>query len=163
MAIVFLPEKVLKQVAPKKAVERLVTGRLTLNRAALNMLARQDVIGKKSLEKVALKVIKGYKKSYGEYRDEGVSKTESLEQTLNGKRLMVQRVQNAVVWEMSQELQELYAGEKYEWLPSDAEEPDPEHQLNYGQIFTLGEGEAPGDREGCKCGMRILVDEVEST
>jgi len=161
MAITFLPSEVISKVAPKKTVERLVTQRLTLNRAALATLARQDILSKKALERVALKVIRSYKDSYGEFVDEGMSATASKEAALNGKKLMVQRVQNATVFEIAQELKTQYDGELYEWLPSDAEEPDPLHQLNYGKTFRLGDGEAPGDRQGCKCGMRILVNETK--
>ncbi len=161
MAIEFLPSKLKQKVAPKKAVEKLVTQKLTLNRAALTMLARSEILSKPALEKVALKVIKSYKRTYGEFRDEGLSKAEALDEALNDKKLMVNRVQNAVVSQIAEDLKETYEGELYEWLPSDAAEPDPLHQLNYGMIFELGVGEAPGDRYGCQCGMRILVNESQ--
>lgn len=161
MAIRFLPSEFLKKAAPKKTVEKLVTQKLTLNRTAVTMLSKSGVLSKKKLETVALKVIKSYKKIYGDFRDEGLSKTASVEEALAGKKLMVQRVQNAVVFEVAEDVKREYRGEFYEWLPSDANEPDPLHQLNYGKIFQLGVGEAPGDRYGCKCGMNILVDESQ--
>jgi hypothetical protein len=161
MAIVFLPTQVLKKVAPTKTIEKLVTQKLTLNRTTVTMLAKSEVLSKKKLETIALKVIKSYKSTYGEFRDSGASVAEATAETLNGKRLMIQRVQNAVVHEIAEDLKETYHGEFYEWLPSDADEPDPLHQLNYGLKFQLGVGEAPGDRFGCKCGMRILVNESE--
>lgn len=161
MAITFLPSKLLRKVAPKKTVEKLVTQRLTLNRAAVSMLARSGVLKKPTLEKIAIKVIRGYKKTYGEFRDEGQPVATATEEALNGKRLMIQRVQNAVVYEIGQDVKKEYRGEFYEWLPSDADEPDPLHQLNYGQVFQLGVGEQPGDRYGCRCGMRILVNESQ--
>ncbi len=125
------------------------------------MLSKSEVLTKPTLEKIALKVIKQYKASYGEFRDEGATVAEATEEALNGKALLVQRVQNAVVHEISSNVKETYHGEFYEWLPSDANEPDPLHQLNYGQKFQLGVGEAPGDRYGCLCGMNILVDETQ--
>jgi hypothetical protein len=71
----------------------------------------------------------------------------------------VARVQNAVVYEIAQDIKDQYRGEFYEWLPSDAETPDPIHQLNYGKKFQMGKGEMPGDRYGCRCGMNVLVSE----
>ena len=68
-------------------------------------------------------------------------------------------MQNETVFQIGQEIKAEYEGEFYEWLPSDAEEPDPLHQLNYGQVFRIGDGEQPGDRYGCRCGMNILVPE----
>ena len=161
MAIRFHPSEFLKRVAPQKAVKKLVTQKLTLNRAALATLSRSDVLTKKTMEKIALKVIKGYRARYGDERKDGLSKAAALKETLNGKKQMVQRVQNAAVFEITNEIKDEYHGEFYEWLPSDAEEPDPEHQLNYGEVFQLGVGEAPGDRMGCRCGMNILVDETK--
>lgn len=161
MAIRFLPSKLLKKVAPKKTVEKLVTQKLTLNRATVTMLTKSEVLTKPTLEKIALKVIKGYKKTYGDFRDEGASKAQATEDALNGKKLMVARVQNAVVTEISNDVKKQYRGEFYEWLPSDANEPDPLHQLNYGKTFQIGVGEMPGDRYGCRCGMNILVNESQ--
>jgi hypothetical protein len=73
-------------------------------------------------------------------------------------------VQNEVVWQIANGIKEQYGDEDAEWLPSDAEEPDPEHQLNYGKIFRISEGingEIPGERIGCRCGMRILVKQTK--
>lgn len=161
MAITFLPTNVLKRVASKKTVERLVTQRLTLNRAAVATLSRTSGLSKTAVERIALRVIKSYRKTYGDERRAGVSITQAIEDALNDKRLMLHRVQNAVVHEITEDIKRQYRGEHYEWLPSDADEPDPLHQLNYGKIFQLGVGEAPGDRYGCRCGMRILVNESQ--
>ena len=151
MAIRFLPSEFLEKALPKKKVAKLVTQKLTLNRAAVRALGSK-VLSKKTVEEVALKVIKSYKATY---------KEKTLVETLNDKALMIARVQNVAVFVVSQEIQSQYKGEFYEWLPSDANEPDPEHQLNYGEKFQLGVGEAPGDRYGCRCGMNILVNETK--
>lgn len=150
MAIRFQPTDFLKKAMPEKQVEKLVTQKLTLNRAAVRAIAKSDILTKKTVEKVALKVIKSYKATF---------KEKTLAETLNDKRLLVSRVQNAAVFEVSQEIKGKYEGEFYRWLPSDANEADPEHQLNYGKKFQLGVGEAPGDRYGCRCGMEILVSD----
>ncbi len=159
MPIRFLPSEELRKFGSKKTIKKLVTQKLTLNRAVLKTLANSDLIPKKNLEKVALKAIKTYKKVYGEERQDGESVAASLENALNEKKLLVNRVQNAVVFEIGSELKETYKGEFYIWLPSSANEPDPLHQLNYGQKFQIGVGEAPGDRFGCQCGMEILTEQ----
>ncbi len=125
------------------------------------MLTRSGVLSKKTLERIALKVIKDYKASYKSERQDGASIADATENALNDKRLMVQRVQNATVNEIANEIKDQYRGEYYKWLPSDAEIPDPIHALNYGRKFQIGKGEMPGDRYGCKCGMEILTDDTE--
>lgn len=160
MAILYLPKNVIKRMMKKKHLEKLVSRDLTLNRAAVQLLARTGVLSKETLETVALKVIKGYKKRYKEERETGASKSKSIDEALAGKKQLVNRVQNAAVYEIAGEIKDQYRGEFYEWLPSDADEPDPEHQLKYGQVFQIGVGEMPGDRYGCKCGMNILVDKT---
>ncbi len=84
---------------------------------------------------------------------------ESAKDVLGEKNLMVSRVQNAIVQEVSQEIKDTYRGEAYIWLPSTAAVPDETHQQNYGLIFVIGKGEQPGERFGCQCGMEILVKE----
>lgn len=164
MSITFLPSAMLSKIAPEKLVAKLVTQNLTLNHAALVMLSRSGVLSKKTLETIALKVLKQYKEKYREERAAGASVSEATDEALNEKALLVQRVQNSIVQEIAKEIKSQYRGEYYEWLPSDAEEPDPIHQLNYGKKFQVGvgdpNGEDPGDRFGCKCGMELLVDET---
>lgn len=123
------------------------------------MLSVSGVLSKKKVEEVAIRVIRSYKETFKEEIKDGSSKTEALDEALNGKKLMVQRVQNLAVFEVGKQVKRAYRGERYEWLPSSASEPDPLHQLNYGKRFWVGRGEMPGDRYGCQCGMRILVDE----
>lgn len=161
VSILFQPAEVLRKVAPKALVKRLVTQRLTLNRAVATMLGRSGVLSKKTLEKIAANVIAQYKDSLSVRMETGMSHAEALEETLAGKALMVQRVQGAIVQEIAKDVKAKYRGERYKWLPSTAEEPDPLHQLNYGKTFRVGKGEMPGDRFGCKCGMHILTDDDE--
>ena len=159
MAITFLPNEYLQKAASEKVVKKLVTDDLTLSRAVASSLARTSILSKNKIEKIALKVIKQYKKKYkGELKD-GASASAALEDTLNNRRLMVARVQDEIIYEVHQDIKQNYRGEWYEWLPSDAEIPDPLHQLKYGEKFRIGKGEMPGDRYGCRCGMRILVKE----
>lgn len=157
MTIIHNPTKLLKKIAPHTKLERLVTGKLTLNKAALSMFNDIDFISKRDLATVALKTVKQYKKRYKGEKAEGATNAEALDASLNDKKLMVARMQSAVILQVAEEIKEEYSGEYYRWLPSDADTPDPEHQLNYGKIFQIGDGEFPGDRFGCRCGAEILV------
>lgn len=159
MAIDYLPEKLL----PSKAkMKKLAKGNLSLNKAVLSSIANESVISRKSLEKTALKVLKKMKQQRNALEDfEGMSKSKATKKVLSKQELMLQRVQNAIVYEQTQAIKKKYKGYKYEWLPSDAKEPNIEHQLKYGRIFTIGKGEMPGERYGCRCGMRILTEDEE--
>lgn len=154
MAIIYDPTKELKKIAPESKIKKLISGNVSLKKTALSFVDSADFIDKKSVSRVALKTIKSYKKRIK------ASDVESIEKDIKkDPRLLVARVQNEIVFQISQEIKSKYVGEKYEWLPSDAEEPDPEHQLKYGKIYSVGDGEMPGDRYGCRCGMRILTDD----
>lgn len=162
MAITFEPEKILRRMGSKKTVKKLATRDLSLNQMVVGSLADADILSKGTLETIALKVLKTWKKRKREALAEGVSVKTATEIAVNGKKLMVQRVQNAAMREISLELKDQYRGEFAEWLPSNAVNPDPIHQLNYGKRFQIGvgiNGEQPGERFGCQCGMRILVKE----
>ncbi len=159
--ITYLPDKMLSKIAPARKIEKLVSGRLTLNKTVLSFLDDADFISKKNVTKTALKVLKQYKERYETEKDSGSTAAVAKADALNDKKLLVNQVQNTVVWEIHSQIKENYNGEYYIWLPSDAQEPDPEHQLNYGKRFQIGVGEMPGFRIGCRCGMQILVKETE--
>lgn len=161
MPVNVAPALIARKLLPKKTLAKLVTKRLTLNRAAVTMLEKSGILGKKKVEEVALKVIKEYKRTFKDDVADGTPKAEALDDALNDKKLMVQRVQDTATREITKEVKKVYRGERYIWLPSNAKEPDPLHQLNYGKRFWVGKGEMPGDRWGCQCAMRILVDEDE--
>lgn len=165
MAIIYDPKAMLKKIAPEVKIKRMISSRVTLKKAALNFIDAVDFIDKKAVSKIALKTIDSYQKRIAnEQVEAGFDKAagDALEkEILADPKQLIQRVQNEVIFQVSNSIKENYEGEQYEWLPSDAEEPDPEHQLNYGKIFTVGEGEMPGERPGCKCGMRILVKQTQ--
>lgn len=164
MAIVYDPKSMLKKSAPESKIKRMISSRVSLKKAALTYIDGIDFIDKKEVSKVALKTIDSYQKRIASAQAEGFDKSagnEIKDEILDDPRLLIQRVQNEVVLQVSEKIKSSYKGEEYEWLPSDAEEPDPEHQLNYGKIFVVGEGEMPGERIGCRCGMRILVKETQ--
>lgn len=163
MAIFFEPTKLLKRMASKRSIKQLLTGDLTVNRAAVLSLERAGVLSRKKLEEVAIKVIRQYKEKRRLEIKAGATPAQATATAVNDKKLLVQRVQNAATQEITQEVKDQYYGEFYRWLPSTAVTPDPLHQLNYGKTFQVGvgdrNGEDPGDRDGCQCGMEILVKE----
>lgn len=150
MPIKYEPNKMLEKLAPKRKIKKLLTRSVTLKRTALSFLESADFLDRKKISSVALKVVRSYQSRID--ADPAAEKNISKDPAL-----LINRVQNEVVLQIAGEIKEKYRGETYKWLPSDAEEPDPEHQLNYGKVFVIGDGEMPGDRFGCRCGMEILV------
>lgn len=159
MTIRYQPKRILKRMADKKNVEKLLTKKLNVNRTALNAIETSGVLGKKQLEKTALKVIKGYRKAADELRAKGATKAEAIRAISEDPRALVQQIQNATVHEITRQVKEQYHGAFYTWLPSTAKNPDKKHMKKYGKRFRIGKGEAPGDRFGCRCGMEIHVPE----
>lgn len=161
MSIVYDPAKLLKKIAPPKKIERIVRDNLGVNRAALSFVDDIEFLNKKSVLEVALKVAASYKARVKSERADsgGAAASELREEIADDPKLMINRVQNEVVQQVAGKIKDKYAGEFYIWLPSSADEPDPEHQLNYGEKFQLGVGEMPGDRYGCQCGMEILTED----
>lgn len=149
MAIDYRPAEIIKKSLSKSKIKKLVGKDFSLNKLALKTINTQGIIPKKQLSQVTLKVLKSYKKRF----ENGESKEEI------GIDLLAERLQNTAMKETTDVVTDAYYGEFYEWLPSDSETPDPEHQLKYGEIFQIGKGEMPQDRYGCKCGMRILTDD----
>lgn len=162
MTLKYEPKKILKKIDLKNKAQKLVTQNLSVNKAAVKSLTNAGVLPKKQLEKVAIKVIKEYKKKDRQLKKEGLSKKDAKADALNDKKQMVARVQSAVLHEQTQTIKSAYRGEFYIWLPSSASEPDEEHMKNYGETFQLGKGESPGDRYGCQCGMEILTNDTPS-
>jgi hypothetical protein len=159
MAIKYLPNQVLGKIAPERKIDKLMTSRLTLKRAALSFLSDASFLSKDTIERTALNVINSYQDKYDELKNDGAPAEEAKLEAVNDKKLLVNRVQNEVIVQVASEIKDQYLGEFYKWLPSTATTPDPIHQLNYGKKFQIGKGEMPGDRYGCRCGMYILVKE----
>lgn len=156
MAINYDPKKLLAEIAPDSKIKKLVSKRLDFKRAALSFISDVPFIDTKKVADVTLKTLKSYRERVNTEDAKGLEK-----QLAQSPMQLIQRVQNEIVFQVTQEIRSSYQGERYEWTPSDADEPDPEHQLNYGKVFVVGEGEMPGDRYGCRCGMRILTNETE--
>lgn len=153
--ITYEPSKIVKRFASDKKVAKLITQKASINKIALQFIAGLDFVDTPQLRRLVLKTIKEYKKRF-EKKD--LTKAEQKKELKDPKQL-IHRVQNLVVTEVSKEIRSQYKGRWYEWLPSDASEPDPQHQLKYGKRYRVGVGEMPGDRFGCRCGMRIITDD----
>lgn len=160
MTITYLPTKLLKKFSSKKNLKSLINPNLTINKAAIKTLQKSNLLSAKKIEETAIRVLKEYKKTYRKELKDGLPKAEAIDEALNNKKLIVSRMNNLVVGEIAKDIKRNYKGEYYVWLPSDAENPDPLHQLNYGKKFKIGKGEMPGDRYGCRCGMEVLVEET---
>jgi hypothetical protein len=161
MSIIYNPTKLLKRIAPAKKIKKLLSGRLTLNKAALSFFSDVPFISKSMVMDSAINAINNYK---DRYEKDKITKKEVVEDPA----LLINRVQSAVINQISTEIKDEYRGEFYIWLPSSADVPDPQHQLNYGKRFQIGKrtgkgapegGKIPGERWGCQCGMEILVPE----
>ncbi len=166
MSIKFLPDEMLKKIAPKRKVEKLLKPNLTVKKAALSFLDDAEFIEKGAVLDVALKVVKNYKaRVKTEKSDQDQAAADDLKTELvDDPKQLVQRVQNEIVFQVHDKIKTNYGGRRAVWLPSDAEEPRPEHQLNYGKEYDIGtgiDGVEPGDEYGCRCGVEILGDETQ--
>lgn len=160
MSIIFDPTNMLKKIAPIRKIEKMISNRVTVKKAALGFLDDVEGIDKKQVLDVALKTVKSYKQRIKAAEDAGDVKDEILDDP----KLLVNRVQNELVFQMHEGIKRNYGGQRARWLPSDADDPRPEHQLNYGKEYIIGEGidgVEPGDEYGCKCGVEILTDETQ--
>lgn len=148
MTIKYEPSKLIKKLKIREKAKKVVSKNGTVNRAAVKSLTEFGVLPKKTLEQVALKVIKQQKASDKPVNPEAIAS----------------RVQAAALYEQTRTIQRAYRGEFYKWLPSTANAPRKEHVENYGKIFQIGVGDAngndPGDLYLCQCGMEILVDDT---
>lgn len=156
MSIIFDPRNMLKKIAPIRKVEKILSGRVTVKRTALSFLDDVEGIDKKQVLDVALKTVKSYKARIKAAED---AAGEIKAEIVDDPKLLINRVQNEIVFQMHEGIRRNYRGQRARWLPSDADEPRPEHQLNYGKEYIIGEGIngiEPGDEYGCKCGVEIL-------
>lgn len=165
MAITYDPSDLLKEIAPESKIKKLLTKDVTLKKTALSFVDAVKFIDKSAVARVALKTVKSYQQRIADaqieagFESDAGNKVES--EIVDDPKQLIQRVQNEVIFQISGLIREKHSGKTYTWLPSSAEEPDPEHQLNYGKSFVIGDGEMPGDRYGCLCGMEIDTKETE--
>lgn len=159
--LTFYPDKFLDKTLGKDFFrKKLLNNDIELKRTAMRGLLRARTIAGDDLDKSIDNVVSFYQEKSAELEDLGEKAFKA--DAINGEALLKQRIENIVVQAEVKEIKKDNKGKMYEWLPSDADTPDPEHQLLYGQIFEVGEGDdegnMPGERYGCRCGMRILDD-----
>lgn len=139
----FYPDKYLDEVMPGGIAKNgLLYGNLSIKQRYAKALYKAAGKEGKALKETIAKTVSFYAQKEG---------------ALNDQALLTQRIENFLVWNKVQEEKTSHKGQPYRWLPSDAQNPDPDHQLNYGKIFYEGDGhEMPGERYGCRCGIEWL-------
>ena len=159
MAIIFNPDKIIRKVIPKS----IIKNNLQINAGLKKSLLRLDFLTNKDVNKTINSSLTFYKNKMRELKAAGEPVRQAAADAVNDGRLLETRLENMIIQRASEDIKKRFAGKRYVWLPSSSENPDPKHQLNYGKIFIVGEGEMPGERWGCKCGMEILDVEDEDT
>lgn len=161
--MIFYPDKFKKKVLPKGFFdENLLTKKnLSLKQNAMQALILSTQATKQDVNQTVKNVVVNYQKKIDDLTDEGLPKAKATVIATNGEALLRQRIENLIVFAQVQTIKKDNDGQYYRWLPSGAINPDPEHQLLYGQVFLVGEGDKdgnmPGERYGCQCGMEILT------
>lgn len=97
-----------------------------------------------------------------------VDKSQTMQATRSkkeGRAVYARNLYNTIVGTLSSGITEQYmeaASEEQllKWLPSDAEEIDPHHALNYGKVMKVKTAKAKelGTRYGCKCGWHFISE-----
>lgn len=160
--IIFNPVKFALLVLGKDFFKKkILTTEMGLKKFVMSAILKASSLQKREVDATVYKVVDKYEKKMKDLKAEGVRAFKS--EALNNEVLLKDRIENLVIWNEVQNLKKEHEGEYYRWLPSSAETPDPEHQLLYGKIFKVGEGDKdgnmPAERYGCKCGMQILTAE----
>lgn len=159
MGGVFYPDKYIKEALPESFWKNeILKSGIEPKKTMLRAIVRSTLVSGRQLDATVYKVVREYQARAEELKEAGVRAFVAA--AVNDEALLKQRIENLVVYDEIQHLKEEHAGEFYRWLPSEAENPDPEHQLLYGKIFRVGEGDKdgymPGERYGCQCGIEFL-------
>lgn len=163
--MIFYPDQYKKKVLPKGffSQDLLTKKNLTLKQNAMQALLISTEVDKKDLSATVAGVVDIYQKKIDDLTDEGLPKSKASILAKGKEALLRQRIENLVVYGAVQKIKKDNEGKFYKWLPSGADNPDPQHQLLYGKIFPVGEGDGegnmPAERYGCQCGMEILNSE----
>lgn len=150
----WLPAAYLKRVLPAGFFkERLLGKKFSIKRTFLRALVTAAELDEQELKDSYARTIKFYREKEKKLEAEEVKNPEK--KAVNNEKLLKSRVENLVVYSESQRLKDEHKGEYYIWLPSSSKEPRPQHQLLYGEIRKVGDGEFPNE-DGCKCGAYFL-------
>lgn len=151
----WLPAAYLKRVLPAGFFkERLLGKKFSIKRTFLRALVTAAELDEQELKDSYARTIKFYREKEKKLEVEEVKNPEK--KAVNSEKLLKSRVENLVVYSESQRLKDEHKGEYYIWLPSSSKEPRPQHQLLYGEIRKVGDGEFPNEDYGCKCGAYFL-------
>ena len=151
----WLPAAYLKRVLPAGFFkERLLGRKFSIKRTFLRALVTAAELDEQELKDSYARTIKFYREKEKKLEAEEVKNPEK--KAVNNEKLLKSRVENLVVYSESQRLKDEHKGEYYIWLPSSSKEPRPQHQLLYGEIRKVGDGEFPNEDYGCKCGAYFL-------
>lgn len=162
--MIYNPEQYLRLVFPKGFFSgKILNNELELKQAMMSALIKSAGISKRDVDETVYKVVDKYVKKIKELKEEGEKSYKK--KALNNEVLLKNRLENLVLYNEVNKLKKEHEGQYYRWIPSSAEEPDPEHQLLYGKIFKVGEGDKDGnmptERYGCRCGIEFLGDKKE--
>lgn len=177
MSIIFDPKTFAKKIAPERRIKKMLGKDLTLKRAALSFASgikeAEDIsvkLDRKKITDVALKTVGAYQMREAKAQADAGLDASAGEDIVKGivkdPKLLIQRVQGEIIFQVHDKIKKQFKGKRARWLPSEAVEPRPEHQKNYGKEYVIGEGidgVEPGDEYGCQCGVEILTDETELT
>lgn len=151
----WLPAAYLKRVLPAGFFKgRLLGKKFSIKRTFLRALVTAAELDEQELKDSYARTIKFYREKEKKLEAEEVKNPEK--KAVNNEKLLKSRVENLVVYSESQRLKDEHKGEYYIWLPSSSKEPRPQHQLLYGEIRKVGDGEFPNEDYGCKCGAYFL-------
>lgn len=158
----FIPGRWLEKIFPK-GIEKsgLLSDNLEIKKRYLQALVRATSLSGREITAEVYKTVDFYEQKEATLKAAGVKAFK--QEALNGQELLKARLKNFLVYSEIQHQRKEHKGRMYRWLPSNANEPDPEHQLLYGHIFREGEGDKdgymPGERWGCQCGIEWLDDD----
>ena len=158
----FIPGRWLEKIFPK-GIEKsgLLSDNLEIKKRYLQALVRATSLSGREITAEVYKTVDFYEQKEAALKAAGVKAFK--QEALNGQELLKARLKNFLVYSEIQRQRKEHKGRMYRWLPSNANEPDPEHQLLYGKIFREGEGDKdgnmPGESWGCQCGIEWLDDE----
>lgn len=158
----FKPAEFLKKTLPIGFWRKnLLTKNFSLKKEEMRAIVTSTTLSQRELKATTIKVVDIYEKKLQTLKEEGVKSFRK--EAVNGEKLLKNRIEGLVLYNEVQNLKEENKGKFYRWLPSSSETPDPEHQLLYGKIFRVGEGDKdgnmPAERYGCKCGAEFLTEE----
>lgn len=162
------PQTILKKALPDGFFDEDLLNKknLSLKQNAMQALILGTTATKREINASVAKVADIYQRKIDDLREEGLPKAKASVIAKDGEKLLKQRIAGIVLFDAVQQIKSDNEGEKYRWLPSSSENPDPQHQLLYGKVFDVGEGDDEGnmpmERYGCNCGMEILKPNEKS-